>query len=81
MRTILISGTSRPAELGVHYSVFIWAAQEGEQIQFITAKGLVINGYTELWALAKSCVLSYFGDELFLDGAYTQYLDHLISIQ
>ena len=85
MNTILITGTAKQAnqqsgnelKYMVTYDVNIWAAIEGEQIQLVTYFTDTLNGYVELWAIAKDKAASYFKNELLKDGAYTQYLDHI----
>jgi len=82
MNTILITGTAKPEGSKVNYNVNIWASKEGEQIQFVKSQSMEISGYSTLWAYAKSIVISYFGNDAKLDdGAYTQFLDHLIIIK
>ena len=81
MNTILITGTCKSEGTSVNYNVNIWAAKEGEQIQLITWQSAQLADYGVLWALAKSKVISYFGNDVkFDDGAYTTYLDHLITL-
>lgn len=77
MNTILITGTAKCKDAKVRYDVFIWAASEGEQIKFITALNDNLQGYSELWAIAKKKASEYLKNDLLTDGAYTQYLDHL----
>lgn len=81
MNTILISGTAKPDGNAVHYNVYVWASKKGDPIQLIKWFSGTLADYRVLWALAKSNVMSYFGnDDKFGDGAYTQFLDHLILI-
>lgn len=83
MNTILITGACDvcPITGKVNYNVNIWASKEGEQIQLITYLEPVLDDYSDLWKLAKQKVMSYFKDNTkFDDGAYTQYLDHLILV-
>lgn len=89
MNTILISGTSKSipikSKIGVsfkvEYNIIIWASKEGDQLQFVTAKdGLVNCEYGDLWSAAKEIVSAYFKEPLFNDGAYTTFLDHLITV-
>ena len=82
MNTILITGTAKPEGSSVNYNVNVWASKEGEQIQFIKYQSMTLAGYNILWAYGKSIAISYFGNDVkFDDGAYTQYLDHLIMIK
>ena len=78
MKTILISGTYEPTQKAVNYHVKIWGANDGEPLQFITERVLSVSGYSALWDAAKDNASLYFDDRQFLDGAYCQYLDHLI---
>lgn len=79
MQTILISGTAIPLGSKVEYTVHIWGSKEGQQIQFITLfDGIITSGYNTLWDKAKAVCVAYFDEPKFEDGAYTQYLDHLI---
>lgn len=90
MNTIMITGTAKTMPVNtspicvsfkVEYDVNIWASKQGEQLQFISSKKLTLCGYNDLWRLAKSNVISLLGDDAkFDDGAYTQFLDHLIMI-
>ena len=90
MNTILITGTAKtiPYKISacttgfkVQYDVHIWASKEGEQLQFITSKyEWLLRGHGDLWALVKVKVREYFKMPKFDDGAYTQFLDHLIII-
>lgn len=87
MNTILITGTAQtipvkisPKTTGfkVEYDIYIWGANECQQLQLITCKKETMCGYGDLWNMAKNKAASYFNEPLFNDGAYTQYLDHLI---
>lgn len=78
--TILISGFYKNIDNKVDYNIIIWAHQEGEALEFITAKNIVTSGYDELWKEAKNTVVKYYDNHYFHDGAYTNYLDHIISI-
>lgn len=88
MNTILITGSAKSLPIKkanetsykVIYSVMIWAAQEGKQIELITMRQETLNGYDDLWQLAKRKTADYFKNEIFLDGAYTSYLDNLILL-
>jgi len=88
MNTILISGTCKTVPVKVSrtttgfkvvYNVNIWASLENTQLQFITYKdNVLLCGHGDLWQLAKDVVSNYFKEEKIRDGAYTQYLEHLI---
>jgi hypothetical protein len=89
MNTILITGSAQQANetgnLGgtiyrVKYDVNVWASIHGEQIQLITYFTDTLSGYTELWRIAKDKASAYFKNELLKDGAYTQFLDHIVVI-
>lgn len=81
MNTILISGTCKMEGNKVQYNVNIWASKQGEQIELITWQTALLSGHPVLWTLAKSKVISYYGNDVkFDDGAYTQFLEHLILI-
>lgn len=85
MNTILISGTTKQIKdeqgIKVKYSVIIWASLENEPLTFITELTKEFNSYSELWSFAKKRAKGYFLKENKLDdGAYTQYLEHLINI-
>lgn len=67
-------------EFSVEYDVNIWAAKDGQQIEFITSKKQVLPNYNHLWDMAKDKVVNYYKEPLFNDGAYTTYLDHLIIL-
>lgn len=81
MNTILISGTVNSYGNQVQYNVHIYAAKEGEQIQFVSSvdNGILFD-YNELWRKAKNICAVYLDDNKLKDGAYTQFLDHLIKI-
>lgn len=79
MNTILISGTAKCIDNYVVYDIIIWASQTGEALQFITQKAIAAYGYGELWNEVKLIVEQYFNNPKFQDGAYTQFLDHLIK--
>ena len=92
MNTILITGTAKqkiihqfndsdnPIRFKVEYDINIWAANEGQQIQLICTHNEILQGYNELWAIAKNKASDYLKNDLLNDGAYTQYLDHIIMI-
>lgn len=88
MNTILISGTAQtlPVKISrittgfkVMYKVNIYGSVNNSPIQYITEKEVLLCGYGDLWTIAKNCAKDYFNEDKFLDGAYTQYLDHLIT--
>jgi hypothetical protein len=82
MNTILISGTCKPEGNKVNYNVNIWASKSGQPIELITWQSALLDGYNTLWSLAKSKVMGYYNEDVkFDDGAYTQYLDHLVMIK
>ena len=89
MKTILITGTAKTTSVKisnlttsfkVQYDMNIWAANDTEQIQLITYFDKLLCGYGDLITEAKNIAAKYFNDELFKDGAYTTYLEHLILI-
>lgn len=82
MNTILISGTARHLEnSNVKYVVKIWASLENSPLTYIREIDNEFSGYSELWAYAKQRAKGYFlTDNKLDDGAYTQYLDHLILL-
>lgn len=82
MNTILITGTAKmTASNNVEYDVILWASKEGEQLQVIRTYDTIFRNHSELWKKSKIDVSYYFGKSFkFYDGAYTQYLDHLILI-
>ena len=85
MNTILISGTSRQVQTEqgkkVRYSFIIWAALENSPLSYIAEYTKEFSGYNELWEFAKKRAKSYFlTDNKLDDGAYTQYLEHIINI-
>ena len=92
MNTILITGTAKqkinyqfddrinPIGFKVQYAVTIWASNEGKQIQLISTHNETLQGYNELWTIAKKKASEYLKNDLLNDGAYTQYLDHIIMI-
>lgn len=87
--TILISGTAQtimqrnPETNGTiiksYYSVHIWGCQAGDNIEFIKPFEGILNGYDELWKVAKQTAVDYFSNEQMMDGAYTVLHDHLIT--
>lgn len=80
MNTILITGTAKCNSINkVEYDVTIWASRDGEQIQYIRPIDKVLDNYSQLWDVAKDSVTKYFEEPLFKDGAYTRFLDHLIT--
>lgn len=81
MNTILITGSCDVTDIKIKYDVFIWASLAGQPIQMITARHIETEvGYNDLWPVAKDIVTAYFDTNQFYDGAYTQYLDHLIKV-
>jgi len=82
MNTILISGTARHLINGnVRYAVNIWASLENSPLTLVSSIDKELIGYNGLWEFAKKRAKGYFlTDNKLDDGAYTQYLDHLILI-
>lgn len=79
MNTILITGTARSLnQKDVKYDVWIWGALAGQPLQLITTKEVVNGGYNDIWKLAKDTAEAYLKEPRLQDGAYTQFLDHLI---
>ena len=79
MNTILISGTAKCTGNKIEYNVFIWGSKMGECLQFIRSYEALLDNYTDLWRNAKDIANGYFEEPKMHDGAYTQYLDHLIA--
>lgn len=87
--TIFITGTAQtirqhnPETNGTiiksYYNVHIWGCQGGDCIEFIKPFEGIINGYDELWRIAKQIAVDYFSNEKMGDGAYTVLHDHLIT--
>ena len=78
---IMITGTVYNAMLNkglvCKYNVMIWGQRANEDLQFIMTIERELNGYTELWRHAKNIAAGYFKEPKMLDGAYTNYYDHL----
>lgn len=81
MNTILVTGSVRHLTTNNKnlYDLYIWGSREGEQIQLIRPIELQVDGYNDMWREAKKIAGKYFKDEKFIDGAYTQFLDHIIQ--
>lgn len=81
MNTILVTGSVRQlANKQIMYDLYIWGSKEGEQIQVVTMREIYTqHGYNDMWLQVKPIVAHYFDEPKFQDGAYTQFLDHLIS--
>lgn len=87
--TILISGTAQTIRqhneetngtvIKSYYNVHIWGSLAGDNIEFIKPFEGILNGYDELWRVAKQIAVKYFSAPLLADGCYTVYLDHLIT--
>jgi len=83
MNTILISGTvnTYTAKDNIFtYAVNIWGCNTGESLQFITSKNIFATCYGDMWQQGKDIAAKYLKNDLLTDGAYTQYLDHLIIL-
>lgn len=79
MNTILITGTAKSVSMSeVEYDVFIWASQHGGELKLVKPYKVTNAGYNELWSDAKDIAAGFFLNPSFEDGAYTQFLDHLI---
>lgn len=87
MNTIMITGkaqtvgtaTKHGVEFSVKYSLIIWGSRTGEAIQYIESYDNELPNYSSLWIRAKIVAENYFKDHQFGDGAYTQFLDHIVS--
>lgn len=81
MNTILITGTATNTGMNnpVVYELNIWGQHGSKPIQLITVKTFELKGYDWLWPEIKPIVAAYFKDQQFTDGAYTTYLEHLIT--
>jgi hypothetical protein len=85
MNTILVTGTSYIPETRTTshqdekfcYDVQIFGHQSGEALQFITSKVIVASCYGDMWQQAKEIAVKYFNNDILLDGAYTQFMDHI----
>lgn len=89
MNTILISGTVKnlyttndnETKHLCEYSVFIFGSKKGNALQFVRELNFTSEiGYSELWQRAKEIAVEYFSEGYMQDGAYTQFLDHLITL-
>ena len=78
MNTLMITGTAKMTDNNkVFYEIIIWGCPSGESLQFVTSKGLTLDGYNDLWQEAKAFALNYFPGNKMDDGAYTQFLEHI----
>lgn len=81
MNTILITGTVKRVEPNdFKYEVYIWGSKEGEPLRVFVCGVLISGGYDDLWKFGKECAQNYFKEPRMNDGAYTQFLEHIILI-
>lgn len=84
--TIFISGTYKAVfdlqsgTTKVQYNVQVLCHTLTEPLTFITVINKELDGYGQLWRVAKENAAHYFNDPKLTDGAYTSFMDNLTRI-